>query len=159
MIKKRCLSPKYVLSKMRNSFRHPKHYVGRLACILLNYCIENYGRAMNDRHNRNNYLKQLKRNILKCPHKDIGTNGILMLQKWELNYARFIIFKKNDLRNNRLCTKKITVKYRTKNDKTSVNSRNDIKWKQLTFEKLKNYRKNTKKYSLREKMNITLSNK
>lgn len=96
MIKEKHIAPKYALRIIRSTFHHPNHHVGRFSYLILNTCVENCGPSMNDASTKNKYLRELKRDIYKCPHTDIRIQALMSLQKWEFAFAQYTIFAEDE---------------------------------------------------------------
>lgn len=96
MIKEKHLRAKFVLDALKNTFLDRNHQIGRFSYVILNTCVENCGLSMNDSSTRNRYLKELKREILNCPHHDIKIQALVLLRKWERCYGQYRIFKEDE---------------------------------------------------------------
>lgn len=96
MIKENRLDAKFVLNAIKPTFGDRNHHVGRFSYLMVNACVENCGLSMNDPRTKNKYLKELKSEILNCPHPDIRMQTLISLQKWDLYYAQYRIFKKGE---------------------------------------------------------------
>ncbi|XKL69271.1 hypothetical protein PGB90_007040 [Kerria lacca] len=82
LIRQGDVNPKTALSAIQKKISHSDSHVAYYGLIVLESCVKNCGALIQNEISTKQFMEQLKEIIKTCPHENVKTKGLDLLQSW-----------------------------------------------------------------------------